>query len=344
MESNINYDDYIAVNSKNQYIVIEFVKLINQIKYEIDKFNGNPFRLQKIRQSLNVILNYPKEIKRGSDLSDFKGIGKGTIDRIDEIIKTGRLKEIKVPGKYSNYLYSMSKLEKVFGIGSKLSYEYVSKYKIKDVSGLVKAHNKGIITLTKQMLVSIKYLDRYKTNILRTDMNKVDKVLHSVLSSDETNKLHVTICGSFRRLKMNSNDIDVLIVYKGTNYKNKNNNNDLGYILRQYIDKLKDINFIVDDLTFDKTSKMYMGYCTLNKGLVIMRIDIKIFLEESYYTALMYFTGSNSFNQKIRLLAKNLGYKLNEYGLYKNGKKLKINSEKDIFGELGLDYVSPENR
>ena len=55
-------------------------------------------------------------------------------------------------------------------------------------------------------------------------------------------------------------------------------------------------------------------------------------------------TGSKLFNINLRKKAKLLGYKLNEYGLYKNNNKIKINSEKDIFEKLGLNYIKPKNR
>ena len=43
---------------------------------------------------MSLIKEYPNEIKRGNDLKEIKGIGKGTITRIDEIIDSGTLKEI----------------------------------------------------------------------------------------------------------------------------------------------------------------------------------------------------------------------------------------------------------
>ena len=51
----------------------------------------------------------------------------------------------------------------------------------------------------------------------------------------------------------------------------------------------------------------------------------------------------------MRLHAKQNGYKLNEYGLYKinnDGSEtlIKNKNEKDIFRELKLDYVTPLKR
>ena len=84
-----------------------------------------------------------------------------------------------------------------------------------------------------------------------------------------------------------------------------------------------------------------MGFCKSDK---VRRIDIRYVPYKSYYSALLYFTGSGEFNRNMRTVAISLGYKLNEYGLYKNGKKIKVKSEKDIFNELGMEYVDPSKR
>ena len=57
-----------------------------------------------------------------------------------------------------------------------------------------------------------------------------------------------------------------------------------------------------------------MGLCSFNNG-PIRRIDIRYMPISSFYTALIYFTGSKNFNKQMRLYAIKLGYKLNEYGL-----------------------------
>ena len=86
-----------------------------------------------------------------------------------------------------------------------------------------------------------------------------------------------------------------------------------------------------------------MGFCKL-KNKEVRRIDIRFVPFQSYYSALLYFTGSYQLNQEMRQIAKKLGYKLNEYGLYKNKKLIKVNSEKDIFDKLKMKYKEPKYR
>ena len=71
-----------------------------------------------------------------------------------------------------------------------------------------------------------------------------------------------------------------------------------------------------------------------------IQIDLRVVKDNSYGAALQYFTGPKIFNIQNRVLAKNKGMKLNEYGLFnrETGKKLAGKHEKDIFKKLGLPY------
>ena len=75
----------------------------------------------------------------------------------------------------------------------------------------------------------------------------------------------------------------------------------------------------------------------------VIRLDIIIVPISSFYTALLHFTGSAIFNQKMRLHAKSLNMKLSEYGLFKimnNSKNPKafhkyVAVDKELFSSWG---------
>ena len=78
----------------------------------------------------------------------------------------------------------------------------------------------------------------------------------------------------------------------------------------------------------------------------IRRIDIRLIPMVSYWPALLYFTGSYELNQNMRLKAKKMGYKLNEYGLYdlKTNDMIVVTSEQEIFEKLEMNYLLPNQR
>ena len=349
-------------NIKNIKIIDEFIKLVDQIKFDMDhtvldkEIIRHSYRLMQIKKIINILKKYPKEIKSGKQLKDIKGIGKGTIDRINEILRKGYLKEIKLrqirsiqPGaraksKYKKYLKNIEELEQIIGIGRKTAYEFVTKYNIKSISDLKKAYKQKKIELNKQILLGLKYHNLYKQIIPRKEIMEIDKYLHKLATKIDP-EIFIIITGSYRRKKMYSNDIDILLTHPKikTQRDIKKSHN---YLI-EFINKLKKHKFIVDDLTYENYETKYMGFCKY-KSYPIRRIDILYVPDNSYYTALVYFTGSKSLNIKLRNIAIGLNYKLNEYGLYeiKDNRyiKMEINSENDIFEKLGLEYVPLEFR
>jgi DNA polymerase (family 10) len=75
-----------------------------------------------------------------------------------------------------------------------------------------------------------------------------------------------------------------------------------------------------------------------------VQLDCRVVDEKSFGAALLYFTGSKTFNIKLRMIAQRLGLKINEYGIYKKEKYLSGRTEEGIFKLLGMPYIEPELR
>lgn len=335
----------------NELIISEFDKLVKQIEREIDnepdrkKKMVNMFRLKQISNALTFMKKYKDVIKSGDQLKEEKGFGKGIIERINEIIKNGSLSEITTVEKDVEIAGYIDALKEVYGIGDVKAHELVTKNKIHTVDDLKKAYVLGKVKLNNNVVMGLKYYGIYKQQIPRKEMTQMEKYLqNTALKINE--KLEVRICGSYRRKKPFSNDIDCMLTHPKIktmdDIKNKKN------YLHKFIEQLRDDLFIVDALTGDNVETKFMGFCQYSKKKPVRRIDIRYIPYNSYYAALLYFTGSGSFNQNMRQDAKKLGYKLNEYGLFKKDgkefKQVKITSEEDIFKKLNMEYVLPEER
>ena len=173
----------------------------------------------------------------------------------------------------------------------------------------------------------------------------------------EEEKYIFEVCGSYRREKSTSGDIDVLVSKLGTNTNTNTNTNtkdtkegDKNH-LEIFVNKLKekiktnaDKPLLIDDITDKSFETKYMGFAQYKENPV-RRIDIRYVPYDSYYSALLYFTGSADLNKMMRNVAKSRGLKLSEYGLFKtDGTKLKIKSEEDFFKALDMDYIEPKLR
>ena len=206
------------------------------------------------------------------------------------------------------------------------------------------------------MKLGIKYKDKLVEKIPRILIARLDIFVHDELQKIDSKFISV-VCGSYRRGKAYSSDIDILI----TNKKLKSKE-DTGKYLKLVLDNLNKF-FIIDSLTtsynthfqgfasFKKIPNLPIDYSKseFNIKSNVIRLDIILVPIQFFYPALMHFTGSGDFNQKMRLHAKSLGYKLSEYGLIKIDKSKKeiyieAKSEQDIFDKLLLKYIPPEKR
>ena len=124
----------------------------------------------------------------------------------------------------------------------------------------------------------------------------------------------VVVCGSIRRKKPEVGDLDIVVVGS--------------------IDHLK-------DQPYWRYADGGKKKCTVEyKG---RQVNIMATTFESVGAAMLYFTGSSTFNIILRRKAKKLGLKLNEYGLWKD-EDLIANTERDIMEELGVEWHEPHER
>jgi DNA polymerase/3'-5' exonuclease PolX len=331
---------------------IEAEYLSAQIKNDKKEMDKHFYRLKQFKRIITIIKNYPDKITSSEDVSKLDGIGKGTLDRIQEILDTGTLKELKTKTT-DDAIKSMMELQSVIGIGKNMAKNFILNYKIKSVKELIDAHNSGKIELNKQILMGLKYYNVLKLNIPREETDKIYTMLLKVAHKIDDD-LEVIICGSYRRGKPTSGDIDVLLMHPNVKYE-KHIKNKLKYEIPDYLNlfikSLTNMKFILDNMTSDDVNTKYMGFCQY-KSCPVRRIDIRFMPYISYHTSTLYFTGPELLNQYMRDKANKLNLFLNEYGLYKKSDdtesetmtRIKINSEKDVFKHLHMKYLSPEQR
>lgn len=348
----------------NKLLIDEFSKLIAFIRDETDEFQkkkdikkvtANNFRIKQLSIVLAILKKYPKEIKIDNymELKDLSGIGKGSMDRIKEILTNGKLSEV---GDFINIKKdkkdALENLEEVVGIGRAHALELYDKG-ITSVDILKEKIKNKEIQVNDKILLGLKYYGKYMMNIPRSEMDLYNnlfqhliKKINKSLDLNNKNEYIVELCGSYRREKTHSNDIDVLISKKDV-YMNSKAKNHLERIIQKLKKPLKRNNnqpLIIDSMTDKKIKTKYMGFSKLLNNPP-RRIDIRFVPYDSYYSALLYFTGSGEFNKKMRNIAKDKGYKLSEYGLFdKNGNVIKVSSERDIFKELNMEYLPPRLR
>ena len=350
----------------NVKIINEFHRLVAYIKDQNDtlkkngdkkEVNKNNFRIRQLSRVIAILKKYPEKIKKKNfkELDKLPGIGKSTVKRIGEILENGKLEELgEFVDSKRDKQKALEELEEIIGVGRSNALEFYENG-IKTVKMLKQKIKKKEIEVNDKIILGLKYHGVFQTNIPRKEIDDIYKLLKKIV--DKMNKKHdytdknkycLEICGSYRREKPFSNDIDVLLTKFGTTEKSKKS----GKHLLKFVTKLKknikknnNKPLLVDDMTDKNIETKYMGFCKFKKNPV-RRMDIRYVPYTNFHSALLYFTGSRELNTKMRQIAKQKGYKLSEYGLYRlsDDKKLSIKSERDFFKKLDMEYLHPRLR
>lgn len=317
----------------------------------------NNFRLKYLNNVIKILknLDYKVTLKNYQDLKDFDGVGKGSIDRIKEILETNTLEELGDFKTDKKEKKAIEDLMTVVGIGRSNATELykMGATSVRKLKTLVK---KNKIEVNDKIKLGLKYHGVFEENIPRKEIDKVYKMFEKIFKKinkdnklNDKNKFIFEICGSYRREKPTSGDIDVLISKLNTkdNISDEKSSEYLNLfvsILKNPIKYNDNEKFLIDDMTDGKITTKYMGFGKYKKNPV-RRIDIRFIPYESFHSALLYFTGSYELNKQMRSIAKSMNYKLSEYGLFdKDGNKIKTKSEEDIFKKLKMEYIEPKFR
>lgn len=155
------------------------------------------------------------------------------------------------------------------------------------------------------------------------ELEEVRAIANNIIKRIPAKKIE--ICGSIRRGKPKVGDIDIVAV------PNK------------FDEFCKSIEKILDEengkgLVYGQRNIRFL----LNDDL---QVDIAVFDNDTFESGKLYFTGSKWFNIRCRSKAKQLGYKLNEYGLWdENGNRTAV-TEKEILRRIGMEkYIDPKTR
>ena len=278
--------------------------------------------------------------------------------RIDEILEKGTLdKEINDNQNTKSKFNNLEELLKITGIGpskaNTLLKENITLQILLDEINkidydLERQEESSILSkLTHHQMIGLKYFEDIQIRIPRAEIVKIEKKLVKFIGEIDA-KIEVIICGSYRREKQDSGDIDMLVLHPDIKTEYEFISSERKFLI-EIVEKLTKKKLLIDNLT-DKGETKYMGLCRLSKTKPARRIDIRFINYESKAAALLYFTGSGNLNKNMRTEALKKGYTINEYGIYKlrkdknKGKMIKVNTEKDIFDLIGMEYLEPKDR
>jgi len=312
---------------KNQ----EIADIFNEIADLLEIKGENLFRIRAYRRAGQNLEGLTKDVAALSreELLEIPGIGHDLAEKIEEYIKTEKVKSLEDIKK--EVPEGLAALLSVPGLGpktAKLVYEKLKTKNVDELEKLAREHKlsglPGIKEKTEEnILRGIEMLKRGKE---RQPLGRVLPVAYEIIEhlGKATHVEKINIAGSLRRMKDTVKDIDILATSKNPHA-----------VMKAFVHLPQ-----VKEILMEGPTKSSIVMC---EGL---QVDLRVVEDESYGAALAYFTGSKEHNIRLREMAVKKGLKINEYGIFreKDNKKLGGKDEEDIYRILGLQYVFPELR
>jgi len=291
----------------------------------------NPFKVRAYRNAARIIENSSKDfnklVNEGFDLTKIPGIGHDLSEYIKEIVKTGKFSKLeKLKKEIPEGLIDMLSIE---GLGPKRIKQIYEAFNVTSLDELKKYAENGELDklpgfgpkLIEKILKGVKQLKKAGIRFLWAEVEEIAEDLREYLLNFEGVEI-VEIAGSYRRKKETVGDLDILVVAK-----------DYPKVSEYFI-------------KYPKVKEIHSAGFTRSTVFLEndLQVDLRAVSDESYGAALHYFTGSKAHNIEIRKIAMEKGLKVNEYGVYKNDKKIAGKREDEIYKTLGLCYIEPELR
>ena len=313
-----------SANSEVAAILYEIGEILT---IKDDRFRSRAYLLAA--QRISSLTEDIKKVKERGELDKIPGVGKSIAATITEVLDTGEskvleeLRESLPPG--------VRQLMELEGVGPKNAMRLVEELKLSSIDDLEKAAREGKVRELKgfgekkeqNILQSISdYRNRQTRFLLGAILPIVDDILDWMRESPAV--LRADVAGSYRRRRETIGDLDLLVA-----------SNDPDASSKRFVE-MPPVERVVSHGS-TKSTVFLKGH---------LQVDCRVVPPEAYGAALQYFTGSKDHNVKLRTIGVKLGYKLNEYGLFRREDDSLVASEteKEIYRALGMDYVQPELR
>jgi DNA polymerase (family X) len=305
-------------------------RVLREIADLLEIKDDNPFKIRAYRNGAEIAANHPHDLARLDEpgLREIPGIGKDLAMRIREIAETGDTAfHRELVAEFPPTVLDLLSLQ---GVGPKTVATLYRELGIRTLDDLERAAADGRIRTLRGMgakkeALILKALDerkRFAGRHLLPDAHDAAAALLSHLREAAPDAA-IDPVGSLRRGCETCGDLDLLAAGAP----------------QTLIDTFVEYRLVERVLGMGETKSSVL----LQGGF---QADLRLVSTDSRGAALQYFTGSKAHNIALRDRAIGLGFKLNEYGLFRIADDVRVagSTEEDIYEALGLAWVPPELR
>jgi len=311
---------------KNKEISALFEKMADLMEFK----GENPFKVSAYRKAARIIGDLTRgieEIFQNGELKTIPGVGEGIAKKISEYLETGTVAAYdELHEGISDELMGIMNIP---GMGPKTLSLIHKEVGIKDMADLRGALENGRLIglpgMGEKKVENIKRgIELLARSRGRMNLGLAFPLASSIVESMKrtTRLAKIEVAGSLRRMKEDIGDIDILATGSG------------GKMVIAAFTGLPEVREVL-------ASGDTKGSIVVEGGT---QIDLRVVEEESYGAALQYFTGSKPHNIHLRSIARSKDIKINEYGIFRNDKRIGGREEFEVYALLDMIWIPPELR
>ena len=311
----------------------ELAALFHRIGDALDIKGEQTFKILAYRKAARILEDLTDDVEtlvRDKKLETIDGIGSGIARKIEEYVATGRM------AKYDEAVAGLPPgllgLLDIPGLGAKtvsLAYKELGVGGLDDLKKVIAdGRLAGLRGLGEKKVENIrKGIGLFEQGHARISIYEASFISEAVLAHlrKAPGIGRLDAAGSLRRMKETVGDIDILA--EGKNGA-----------------------AIVDHFVRIPGLKRVLARGETKASIILAleswerQVDLRIVAAAEYGAALQYFTGSKEHSVKLRGLAKAVGLKISEYGVFRGTRRIAGKDEESVYRALGLPWIPPELR
>jgi DNA polymerase (family 10) len=317
----------------------EIARLLEEVADVLEIRQEDTFRIRAYRNAARTVEVQTAPLARllaeGKPLTALPGIGKQMAAHIREMVETGTLAyRDELIAEIPRTLVDLMHLP---GVGPKRARRVWHELGIDTVEALEAAAREGRIAALsgfgaksqQKILDGIAASRQYSHRLLLADAERhLEPLLAHLRACPQVERLEVA--GSYRRRRETVGDVDLLAIATDARP------------VMEHFRAYAQVDRVV--MAGETRSSVLLG-----SGL---QVDLRVVPPDCYGAALVYFTGSQEHNVKLRQRAVHQGLRISEYGVFRvadegAGAAAELvagKEEADVYAAVGLPWIPPELR
>ncbi len=318
----------------------DLARLLEKLAALSELNDANPFRVRAFRNAARTVRDLEEQVpdllERGVDLTEIRGIGKEIAQKLRTMVGEGRLPQLDELA--TSVPIGLIAVTEVPGVGPKKARVLWQELGVHSIDELEREARAGRVAAlegfgARSQEKILSGIEAYRRHSGRTRLGETDAMVQPLLRwlRQVEGVRRVEVAGSYRRRCETIGDVDLLAVAED------------GETAAAALRARDDVAEVLGSGETKTSVRLISG----------LQVDLRVVPEESFGAAWMYFTGSKEHNVRLRQIAIDRGWHLNEYGLFEGGepgedrdgaRRLAGSTEEEVYRAFGMDWIPPELR